>query len=181
MWIRFHGFAKYVLGYTFVFLIRLMPWRPPNVEPILATLIPFSKRYGIIGGFLFGFLSIFLFDIFTHNTGLWTWITASTYGLLGIGAYIFFKRYKEGWKTNIIYSIIGTIFYDLVTGVMMGPLFFGQPLSEAFFGQIPFTLTHLFGNIALTLLLTPVIDIYIVENRYLESQYILHYLKKKLA
>ena len=30
-----------------VFVIRLLPFRPANFEPMLATLMPFGKRYGI--------------------------------------------------------------------------------------------------------------------------------------
>ncbi len=42
------NWAKYAIGFVTCFTIRL---------------IPFSKRFGWLGGFLFGFLIILLFDI----------------------------------------------------------------------------------------------------------------------
>src|SRR3989344_5152466 len=87
----FSGFMKFVIGGAVVFAIRLVPFRAPNVEPVLATLMPFSKRYGAIGSFLFGALSIVLFDVATMKVGIWTLVTALAYGLVGIGSYIFFR------------------------------------------------------------------------------------------
>ena len=37
------NWVKFIIGWAAVFLARLLPFRPPNVEPVLATLMPFSK------------------------------------------------------------------------------------------------------------------------------------------
>jgi uncharacterized membrane protein len=80
------------VGFIACLLIRLIPFRPPNIEPILATQMPFSKAYGKIAGFLFAFLSMVLYDILTGKIGMWTFITASAYGFLGLWASIYFKK-----------------------------------------------------------------------------------------
>jgi uncharacterized membrane protein len=61
-------------------LFRLIPLRAPNVEPIMASIMPVGRKFGALAAFLFGFASIFLYDLLTHF-GAWTWITAITYGL----------------------------------------------------------------------------------------------------
>ncbi|HEY4522280.1 MAG TPA: hypothetical protein VJH91_01435 [Candidatus Paceibacterota bacterium] len=66
----------------------MIPFRPPNFEPMLATMMPFSKRYGVVGTFLFGFLGIVFFDAVTSGWGSWTWITALCYGALGVAAHL---------------------------------------------------------------------------------------------
>ena len=125
-----------------VFGIRLIPFRPPNVEPILATQMPFAKRYGWQGGFLFGFCSIFFFDLATSGIGSWTWITAVAYGLLGPLSFLLLKNKQNRPLAYATVGVIGTLAYDAVTGLSIGPLFYSQPFMEALVGQIPFTLMH---------------------------------------
>lgn len=150
--------AKFLAGWLVVFLIRLIPWRAPNVEPVLGTLMPFSKYYGWLGAFVFGFTSIALFDAITLKVGSWTLVTASTYGAIGILSYLYFKRWQASVGNYFIFAIIGTLIYDAITGVIMGPLMFGQPIAEAFIGQIPFTMLHLAGNLGFALTLSPLVD-----------------------
>jgi energy-coupling factor transport system substrate-specific component len=158
---------KFVIGWVVCFLIRLFPFRPPNIEPILTTQMPFAKRYGWFGGFVFGFLSILIFDAVTSGVGMWTWITGAAYGLLGVGAYFFFRK-REGKISNfLIFGIVGTILYDAVTGLSIGPLFFGQTFMEAFVGQIPFTLNHLLGNVVFSVVVSPLIYRWVVTNENL--------------
>ncbi len=157
---------KYIIGWLVVFAIRLVPipFRPPNIEPVLATTMPFAKQFGAIGAFLFGFFSIALFDLATMKVGMWTLITALAYGTLGIGAYYFFKNRESSAKNYVLYAIPATLFYDAITGLSVGPLFFGQSFMEAFIGQIPFTLWHLAGNIIFATLLSPLVYHWIVKN-----------------
>src|SRR3989344_6502639 len=136
---------KFILGWTALFLSRLIPFRPPNFEPILATVMPFSKRYGPLGSFLFGFLGIVAFDAMTSGWGSWAWVTAMCYGLLGVGAHYFFKNRDASVRNFLIFGVPGTILYDAVT-MLIGPVFNSQPLAVAFAGQIPFTLMHVLGT-----------------------------------
>ena len=162
------NWPKFIIGFVACLLIRLIPFRPPNIEPILATQMPFSKAYGAYIAFAFAFLSIVIYDLVTGTLGIWTLLTASTYGVLGLVAAFYFKNRKANSWNFAKFAIAGTIFFDAVTGLSIGPLFFGQSLSGAFFGQIPFTALHLLGNVSFALVLSPAIYRFVVENKKLE-------------
>ena len=159
---------KYIAGFVICLLLRLIPFRPPNVEPILATQMPFSRIYGWFASFLFAFLSIVLFDLLVGKVGMWTFITAGTYGVLGVWASFFFKNRDNSRWAYAQFALIGTLFFDIVTGFSIGPLFFHQSLLEAFIGQIPFTAMHLLGNVGFAVILSPLIYSYILTNKKLE-------------
>ena len=162
------GWLKLVIGWSLVFLFRLIPFRPPNVEPLLATLMPFSKRFGAVGSFFFGFLGIALFDAVTSGWGVWTLITAVSYGALGAASYYFFKNRAASVKNFLRFGIVGTIAYDAATGLTIGPLFNHQPFLVALTGQIPFTLLHLAGTIVFATFLSPVLYRWVIQNEKLE-------------
>lgn len=161
---------KFILGFVVCFLIRLIPFRPPNIEPILSTQMPFSKKYGAFAGFIFAFFSIVLFDVITEKIGVWTLLTAGAYGILGLSAAYYFKNKSMKRWDYVKFAIIGTIFFDAVTGLSLGPIFFQQPFMEALIGQIPFTLWHLLGNISFALVLSPAIYKFVIENKKQETQ-----------
>ena len=161
------GTLKFVIGWTAVFLFRLIPFRPPNFEPMLATVMPFSKRYGLLGSFLFGFLGIVLYDAITSGWGSWTWVTALCYGSLGVGSYYFFKKRDASVKNFLLFGIPATILYDAIT-MLIGPIFNDQPLALALVGQIPFTLMHVLGTAVFAIVLSPAIYYWIVKNESLE-------------
>ena len=170
---KFDGWVKFSIGWVVIFLVRLLPFRPPNVEPIMATIMPFSKRYKHLGSFLFAFLSIVLFDVVVRQLGPWTIITGVAYGLLGLGAYVFFKNRSASIKNFLIYGVTGTIIYDVVTGLSVGPLFFDQPFVQALVGQVPFTLAHLAGTVVFAITLSPALYRWVILNKRLESSFIL--------
>lgn len=145
----------YTLGFLACFLVRLIPFRAPNIEPILSAQMPFSRSYGALAGFFFGFASIVLFDLATNHVGVWTLVTAFAYGFLGVGATLYFKNKGNSAKTYVSFAIVATIFYDAVTGLTVGPLFFHQPVTVALAGQIPFTILHLVGNISFAYFISP--------------------------
>ncbi|HPS21210.1 MAG TPA: hypothetical protein PLO44_00140 [Candidatus Paceibacterota bacterium] len=144
------------------FLFRLVPFRAPNLEPIMASVMPVSKKYGAVLSFLFGFLSIFLYDAVTHF-GSWTWITGITYGLIGVVATFYFKKYKTSVLNFAVFAIVSTIFYDLITGVLVAPIF-GQTILTALALQIPFTILHLAGNIGFALTVSPALNKWIFSK-----------------
>jgi uncharacterized membrane protein len=168
------NWVKFILGFVFCMLVRLIPFRPPNVEPILATQMPFSKAYGSFAGFLFAFFSIIFFDLITGHYGIWSFLTAGTYGVLGFWAFYFFKKREPTHYDYVLFAIIGTLFFDCVTGLSIGPLFFHQSFTEALVGQIPFTLWHLAGNTAFAFILSPAIYQFIIKNEKFETGYILN-------
>lgn len=163
---------KFIIGWVVCLAIRMIPFRPPNVEPVLTTTMPFSKKYGWVAGFSFGFLNLVFFDLVTLKVGVWTLITATCYGFLGVGAYFFFKNRKSTPLNYLKYAVTGTIVYDALTGLSIGPLFFKMPFMIALIGQIPFTLQHLAGNVVLSVILSPLLYKWILENRNLASDVI---------
>ena len=162
------GWIKFAIGWIVVFLFRLIPFRPPNFEPMLATMMPFSKRFGVLGSFLFGFLGIVFFDAVTSGWGVWTAVTAVAYGVLGAGSCLFFKNREATVRNFLSFGIVGTLFYDAVTGLTIGPLFQGQSFMVALTGQIPFTLMHLLGTVVFATLLSPALYKWVVTSEQLE-------------
>ena len=173
------NWLKFIIGLVACLLIRLIPFRPPNIEPILATQMPFSKAYGALAGFSFAFLSIIVYDLLTNTLGIWTLITASAYGALGLWAAFYFKNKKGNAWDYARFAVVGTLFFDAVTGLSVGPLFFGQSFSEAFLGQIPFTAMHLLGNVAFALILSPALYRYVIRSEKLETAAIINLIRPK--
>jgi len=157
------NWVKYIIIFLSAFAIRLIPFRAPNVEPIMTIIMPFGKIYGGLMTFIFGFFSIVLFDLITSGVGVWTLITAICYGLLGLGASYYFKN-NSGWKSYASYAVIGTIIYDIITGLTIGPLFFNQSFMVSLIGQIPFTIIHLLGNVSFAIVLSPVIEKWLIKE-----------------
>ena len=161
-------YFKIVLGIILCLLARLIPFRAPNIEPIMATLMPFSRAYGALAGFSFAVLSILLYDITTSTLGMQTFFTAGAYGILGLWYANYFKNFKKHKDDKWIYvrfAIIGTLFYDALTGLTVGPLFFHQSFFESFVGQIPFTALHLLGNISFAFVLSPAIYNFLIRKK----------------
>ena len=175
------NWLSFTVGFIVCLFIRLLPFRPPNIEPILATQMPFSKVYGAYAGFLFAFLSIVAYDLITSTLGQWTFITASTYGVLGIISSLYFKKFKASRLNFAIFAVFGTLFFDAVTGLSIGPLFFGQSLHSAVVGQIPFTSWHLLGNVSFALTLSPALYRLIASNKKTETRFITNHFKAKQA
>jgi uncharacterized membrane protein len=170
---KYIDWSKIVLGFVLCLVFRLVPVRLPNIEPLLATQMPFAKTYGPMVGFSFAFLSIVLFDVLVGKVGVWTIITAGAYGVLGLWSVSFFKK-REMKRINYVkFAIIGTLFFDVVTGLTIGPLFFHQSFIAACIGQIPFTILHLIGNTTFAFFVSPVIYKYIstdtVVSRYVSK------------
>lgn len=155
---------KYVIGFVVVFALRLLPFRVPNVEPVMATMMPFAKRFGAWGGFLFATLSIVLYDAVTSGWGIWTLVTALAYGLLGVMAHYYFIHRESSAKNFVIFAVYGTLLYDALTGLTIGPLFWHQPFMVALVGQIPFTLLHLVGNVTFAAIVSPALYRWVVSN-----------------
>lgn len=178
---------KYIIGLIVCLVIRLIPFRPNNVEPIMTTTMPFGKKWGWLAGAFFGAASIIIFDLI-HPTpgfsrlGIWTLITAAMYGLIGAAAGVYFKRQKETKLMHYVgFSIIATLIYDFITGPIMSSLIWKMPFAVAFMGQIPFTLNHLGGNIVFSLLLSPSIYYWVVDNKKLEMNALIARFKAKVT
>jgi len=155
---------KYTIAFISVLLVRMIPFRVPNVEPIMAVVSPFGKTYGGWMAFMFGSFSIIIYDSFTSGLGVWTLVTAIAYGLVGYGASFYFKK-RSGWKSYASYAVFATIFYDAITGLTIGPLFFHQSFMLSLIGQIPFTTFHLLGNVSFAIILSPAIEMWAIKSK----------------
>lgn len=162
---------KVAITWTGVFLFRLIPFGPPNFEPMLASIMPFSKRLSVVGSFLFGFLGILLFDAITSGWGSWTWVTAFCYGGLGVASFLYFKNREATTGHFLGFGVAGTLLYDAIT-MLIGPVFEGQSLMLALVGQIPFTALHLGGVVFFALFLSPALYRWVVKNESLELSFL---------
>ena len=166
---------KILIIFLGCFLLRLIPFRAPNIEPIMASMMPISKKYGYVAAFFFSFLSIFLYDTITHF-GPWTWIAGITYGLIGISSVFYFKKFKSSISNFAIFAFFATIVFDLITGVIFAPIFH-ESMFTALVLQIPFTILHLAGNIGFALTLSPILNKWLSKSFIPETNSILEFKK----
>ncbi len=152
--------------------VRLIPFRAPNVEPLLAAGMPFGKAYGRLAGFLFTFLSVLFYDAVTSQLGAWTLVTSVSYGFLGLWAAYYFKNRANSGLNYVKFAVMATIAFDLVTGLTVGPILFNQSLLSALVGQIPFTALHLAGNVSFAFLISPYLYRYLSRSQKLEPKLI---------
>ncbi|MDD5086882.1 MAG: hypothetical protein PHV16_03955 [Candidatus Nanoarchaeia archaeon] len=167
---------KYIIGLFTVIVLRIVP-HPPNVEPIMSTMMPFAKRWGKLAGMVFTLLAILSFDLITGTLGVWSIMTAGTYALLGIAAGVYFKKKQSNIKNYVKFSVIGTLVYDAITGIGTGVLFFNQSFMITLIGQIPFTLYHLGGNIVLAAIVSPLLYTWVLDNPQMETQPVINKVK----
>lgn len=158
------AWLKYTIVFLGVMLVRLIPFRPPNVEPLLSAVMPLTKRFGMLEGAGFAVLSIVLYDAVTAGLGIWTFVTALAYAGIAVGAYFYFKNRSPSRGNFVRYSIISVLVYDAVTGLTVGPLAFNQPLSAAIMGQIPFTVLHLLGAVFFAMVASPLLYRWLQES-----------------
>ena len=159
----FRPWLQWIAALAFCTVWRLAPFRPPNVEPVLATMMPFGKRYGAVMSLLFCAANMVLFDAITGNLSQWTAVTAVTYAVIGAVAGLIFDQ-KSGIISYALFAVVATLFYDAITGVAAGAILFGMGWKEGFTGQIPFTINHLIGNVILAIVLSPVADWVLVQT-----------------
>ena len=162
-------YFKFILGLVLCLLVRLIPFRAPNVEPILATMMPFSKAYGAFVGFSFAVLSILFYDGLTGTLGMQTFFTAGAYGIIGLWSASYFKKNNANAWGFAKFAVVGTLLFDGLTGLTVGPIFFHQSLVESFIGQIPFTALHLIGNVSLAFILSPAIYNFLTKKKKIKN------------
>ncbi len=160
---------QYCLGILLTFAWRLLPWRPPNVTPLLSVSLPYVERFGAVPGALFSALSIVLLDAAMGLLGTWTFLTAGAYALVTSLSRLWLQQNGGRVGGYLFSAVVCTLLYDALTGLTVGPLVYGQPFAEALVGQIPFTINHLFGNLLFCAILSPLWSRWIVSNRQLEA------------
>jgi hypothetical protein len=134
----------------------------PNNDPILAVALPCAKR-GRIAAVVFPVAAMVLFDVLSQRVGIWTVVTAGTYGLLGLAfSYAYRALANRGRAVGpaafLVSGIVGVLIFDFVTGPVMSSALFQPSFGEAFVGQIPFTVKHLASVAAYALVVSPALD-----------------------
>lgn len=136
----------------------------PNNDPIMGTMLPFARKYNGLSAAIFAFLTMFTFDLVTNNFGIWTLVTATTYGLIG---FVFARLLPYFKKVNIFTylksGVVGVLIFDIVTGPIMSTFLFNQSFITTVIMQIPFTLMHLASVVLFILIITPIIDVTIIN------------------
>lgn len=158
---------KYIVAISACFLVRLIPFRPANFEPLMGTMMPFSKRFGALAGAVLTFSSIVLYDLVTVY-GSHTWTTASVYALVSIWAAYFFKNRSASRGNFVIFAILGTLVFDALTGPIVPSLIGHGQFWALTVAQVPFTVSHLAGNIIFAIVLSPIIQKYLVDSPFWE-------------
>jgi uncharacterized membrane protein len=134
----------------------------PNNDPIMAVTLPYAKR-GRVAAAAFPALAMVLFDLLSRRVGIWTLVTAGTYGLIGLGfSYLYSKRAARGQAvgrgTFFLSGIVGVLLFDFVTGPVMSSALFHMSFAQAFVGQVPFTLKHLVSVSLYAAVVSPLLD-----------------------
>jgi len=161
--------VKYILSILFCNLYRLLRFIPNN-DPIMGCMLPFSRQDKWWSAGLFAFITMVSFDLLTGMVGDWTWITALTYAGLGILFHQIYKNKKKiNLKTYLGSGILGVLIFDFITGPVMSSWMFQMSFETAFIGQIPFTLLHLASVSAFIVILTPLLDVHLVNSKQLED------------
>lgn len=160
------GLPKYIVGFIGTLIFRLISpmlglW---NISPLMATELSGAKVYGPWIGGIYGALSMVFLDLIMGKVGIWTIITSITYGAVGVFGAMYLKNRSASAGNFVIASIVGTLFFDLITGVLMGPIMFGGSFAVAAIGQIPFTIRHLSGNVFFASVLAPWFYFKIMNN-----------------
>lgn len=141
------GIAKFVLAGLITLLFRLVTpllgW--PNITPLMATELAGAKAYGPYIGALYGGLSMVTLDYCMGAIGPWTASTALSYAIVAFVGGLYLRKKANSITNFLLVSVAGTLFFDLVTGILFAPLH-GLSFTEATLGQIPFTIYHLAGN-----------------------------------
>jgi hypothetical protein len=156
------GLLIFGLGLLVSSVLRLAKLFPNN-DPIMAVMLPYAKQKRRWMAVAFPVLAMVLFDLLSAQVGIWTVVTAATYGLLGWGFAVLCARRdargrRSGVLTYLSLGVAGVFVFDFVTGPVMSSLMFGMSFQQALLGQIPFTLWHLVSVSTYALVVSPALE-----------------------
>lgn len=117
-----------------------------------------KRQYAfLLGGFLY-----LIVDVVSGMVGVWTLMCFLAWGAVGL----LFTRFRpSGSVVGFLgMGFAGTIAFDFLTGVVGGPLLFPMSFYDAFIGQIPFTISHLIGNLVVVGIFAPFVYAYVAVN-----------------
>lgn len=133
-------------------------WQFGALSVLSMLLFPFFRgRYAFFAGALcYSLVDVVPALLGAQGTvGLWTLTGALAWGLVAV----LFARQKPNGSpfTFAKLGIGGTLLFDALTGPVASTFVWGMPFSDALVGQIPFTVKHLLGIAAVSLVLAPLL------------------------
>ena len=145
----------------------------PSVEPIIPIAIAMGMILGIREGFLLGGSAYVISNFFIWGfQGPWTIFQALGAAVPGAFGGIFGKYSKAGFKTLMILSIVGTMFFEVVmniSGAFMGIGLIGFGLLTLplyFMTSLPFSLAHIGSNTVFALMCKPLLKLRRVKDEF---------------
>jgi len=133
-------------------------WQFGALSVFSMLVFPFFRgRYAFFSGALcYSLVDILPAILFgAQSIGLWTLTGAVSWGIVAL---LFARQKPDGSPfTFAKLGIGGTLIFDALTGPVASTFVWGMPFSDALVGQVPFTLKHLFGIAAVSLILAPLI------------------------
>lgn len=137
----------------------------PSVEPIIPLAIVAGFWLGAKEGFSVGAGAYVASNFLVWGLqGPWTLFQAVGAAVPGALAGIFGKTTKPSPKNLVLFSILGTVFFEIVMNIsgavmgigVLGPLgLFSIPLY--FLTSLPFSLIHIFSNAGFAIALVPIL------------------------
>jgi hypothetical protein len=134
----------------------------PNNDPIMAVTLPYAKR-GRVAAAAFPALAMVLFDLLSRRVGIWTLVTAGTYGLIGLGFSSLYGALAQRGRTVgrgvfLLSGVVGVLVFDFITGPLMSSALFQMSFAQAFVGQVPFTIKHFVSVSLYAVVVSPPLD-----------------------
>ena len=133
-------------------------WQFGALSVFSMLLFPFFRgRYAFFAGaFCYSLVDILPALLFgAQSIGLWTLTGALSWGIVAV---IFARQKPDGSPFAFAkLGIGGTLLFDALTGPIASTFVWGMPFSDALVGQVPFTLKHLLGIAAVSLILAPLL------------------------
>lgn len=183
MWI------KCILGWLICFAIILVPLQPYSIfiggfplgdaHPMIAILMPFAEKLGVLGSAIYTLIySISFFAIWRPDLPNWIFVQGFAYAVVLALAALLLKKNKVKILGYVLYAFIGSILFDIIYRVPVGPLQYGQPILSALKEQMPYTFMRAIINTIYALILSFPIYRWIVMNPRLESDAIFRRKKK---
>ena len=140
----------------------------PSVEPIIPIAVAIGMIYGAKEGFMLGSSAYVISNFFVWGLqGPWTIFQAIGAGLAGALGGIFGRGKSNNWKDLLVWSIIGTVVFEVIVtfaGFGMGIGLFGSGfwlflLPVYFATSLPFMAAHIGSNAVFARLFAPLLKL----------------------
>lgn len=162
------GLAIFLAALGAAILGRVALQWVPSVEPIIPIAVAIGMIYGAKEGFMLGSSAYIISNFFVWGLqGPWTIFQAIGAGIAGCLGGIFGRSKKNTWKDLVIWSVIGTVLFEILVtfagfgmGIgLLGSGFWLFLLPVYFATSLPFMLAHIGTNVAFARLFAPLLKL----------------------